>query len=38
MDNIEPVDIHLIRICSLCNVYMPNDVNFLKHPVFVINY
>jgi len=32
LDNIEPVDIHLIRICSLCNVYMPNDVNFFETP------
>jgi len=26
--NIEPVDIHLIRGCSFCNIYMSNDVKF----------
>ena len=26
--NINPVEYHLIRLCSFCNIYMSNDVKF----------
>ena len=31
--NIKPVEFYLIRQCSFCNIYMSNDIKFLKHPV-----
>ena len=30
--NIKPVEFHLIRLCSSCNIYMSNDVKFFKTP------
>ena len=30
--NINPVEFHLIRLCSFCNIYMSNDVKFFKTP------
>ena len=32
--NINPVEFHLIRLCSFCNIYMSNDVKFFETPVF----
>ena len=28
--NIKPVEFHLIRLCSFCNIYMSNDVKFFE--------
>ena len=33
--NINPVEFHLIRLCSFYNIYMLSDLKFFKHPVFV---
>ena len=30
--NIKPVEFHLIRLCSFCNIYMSNDVKFFETP------
>ena len=30
--NINPVEFHLIRLCSFCNIYMSNDVKFFETP------
>ena len=30
--NINPVEFHLIRLCSFCNIYMSNDVKFFGTP------
>ena len=30
--NINPVEFHFIRLCSLCNIYMLNDVKFFETP------
>jgi len=30
--NIKPVEFHLIRLCSFCNIFMSNDVKFVKTP------
>ena len=30
--NINPVEFHLIRLCSFCNIYMSNDVKFSETP------
>ena len=40
--NINPVEFHLIQLCSFCNIYMSNDVKFFKTPctlfVFVFDH
>ena len=30
--NINPVEFHLIRLCSFCNIYMSNDVKVFETP------
>ena len=30
--NIKPVEFYLIRLCSLCNIYMSNDDKFFETP------
>ena len=30
--NINPVEFHLIRLCSFCNIYRSNDVKFFETP------
>ena len=30
--NIKPVEFHLIRLCSFCNIYMSNNVKFFETP------
>ena len=30
--NINPVEFHLIRLCSFCNIFMSNDVKFFEAP------
>ena len=34
--NINPVEFHLIRLCSFCNIYMSNDVKFFETPCIYI--
>ena len=34
--NITPVEFHLIRLCSFCNIYMSNDVKFFETPCTLI--
>ena len=30
--NINPIEIHLIRLCNFCNIHMSKDVKFFKTP------
>ena len=30
--NIKPVEFHLLRLCSFCNIYMSNGVKFFETP------
>ena len=34
--NINPVEFHLIRLCSFCNIYMSNDVKFFETPCNIL--
>ena len=38
--NINPVEFHLIRLCSFCKIYMSNDVKFFETPciIFILFY
>ena len=36
--NIKPVEFHLIRLCSFCNIYMSNDVKFFETPCILIKF
>ena len=33
--NINPVEFHLIRLCSFCNIYMSNDVKFFLITLYI---